>query len=1579
MSDPKRHPTVRFSEEVERVTAPSSRIAQASVDSSQVPPNRSSTSSQRPRSFSLHRQILNLGSQASVIHKTHQDVPNLDEPQGIQLVENPHQTRRTTSLSIEAVEDPAASNVHHDVGKAVSVRETPRALTIGKKSSPNAVKRTERTTERTRASLPFYSQYASRYAQNSRLYRRLKHNCHLFANWVLHRRDYSPDPEGREIIINAELDAPQLERTSKRPYVDNQINTARYTVYDFLPRQLAFQFSKVANIYFLSVSILQMIPGLSTTGTYTTIIPLAVFVTLSMAREGYDDLRRHRQDVAENNRDAWVLRYNATATALDWIKVRWKDIRVGDIIRLRKDEWIPADLVLLSSAGDGGVAFIETAALDGETNLKSKRAIPKVADRCKSLEELQNFRAQLHSESPNQDLYNYEGKLTFYENEIPLTSDQVIYRGSIMRNTSEAVAVVVNTGEESKIRLNASRNIRAKKPTLQKTVNRIVMMIVCFVIALSVFCTVAYYIWHNSTERKLWYLASARKLAFFPIFVSFLILFNTMVPLSLYVSMEIVKIIQQILLQQDLDMFHEDSNTPMEARTSTINEELGQISYVFSDKTGTLTDNCMVFRNLTVAGHAWLHDIDLRRKHAAERPFLTHKMRKGKRPDNGKAVRDIPIRSNSYAEGVHGRSRHSMNINTSSGRKSTSSWFTNPTGRMSTANDDLQPSTMDMLQYTQTHPHTLFARRVRLFLLSIALCHTCLPEYDNNAEGDISPQDALPTYSAASPDELALVNAAMELGYVVRSRTAHELVLRTFPQGLNAPPVDETYIVKDVIEFSSARKRMSVVVQFPDGRHCIMCKGADSYLVERMRLGDLANQKWIEVERQARLRQSLEAERAMARMSMGRASAALPRPSMSGVNRLDVIRDLDEFLDLQHEDSDIANAQLGPRPSTMLDSRHSIAFGEPKSPLERSPEEFIDEAIVRSDAATFEKTFQHLQSFAVDGLRVLLYGHRFLSSDQYNTWKKVYHEASTAFTDRQLKIEQAADLIEIEFEMTGATAIEDKLQDGVPQTIEKLRRAGIKIWMLTGDKRETAINIGHSCGLIKDYSTVVVLDHQDSEMAGLMATSTLQFLDEQVPHSVVVVDGATLATIEADVGLLSLFLDLCVEANSVICCRASPAQKASLVSHIRKEVAHAVTLAIGDGANDIAMIREAHVGIGITGKEGLQAARASDYSIAQFRFLLKLLLVHGRWNYVRVSKYILGTFYKEIFVFLTQAIYQRFTGYTGTSLHENWSLSTFNTLFSSLCVICLGAFERDLNASTLLAVPELYEIGRLGKAFNLRLFFGWMTLACTQSVVVFYCVFLAYASRNNNIDVFPMGNMVFTACVILINLKLLFFEIHSWSILNFAFFTITVCGWFLWLVLLNSFYGYQPIYFVKGALFHHYGKNVGWWSALLFTIIFTALIDIITQSIRIIFFPTQHDIFRELQADVAGKARLEEEAAMELQQSWQAQQDHQDEREVEEILRRRALDEELGTGATGYKFGRLSLGIARGGTEHQMRHPGETAGTVAGSHNPEQLTAPRQSTSILRNRTTPQASSASCQPAHGKVAFVSERSTSVSE
>ncbi|QPG99507.1 hypothetical protein C2857_001954 [Epichloe festucae Fl1] len=1295
---------------------------------------------------------------------------------------------------------------------------------------------------------------------------------------ILRKKHLVASEDGRHIPLALEHNEPLRDTRRGHAYISNNVRTSRYTVWDFIPKQLFFQFTRVGNFYFLCVGVPQMIPGLSTTGSFTTILPLLFFILLTIVKEGYDDFRRHRLDKVENANFATVLGrvdhftgkirppnllnrlnpFHVKTTAeprvapndefqgVRWVPTRWGNIKVGDVVRLSRDEAIPADLVLLHSDGENGLAYVDTMALDGETNLKTKQ-VCHALEGCDSIQGIASCKAEFVVEDPNPELFKFDGRVAVDGKAVPLTLNEVIYRGSVMRNTTAAHGLVINTGEDCKVRMNSNQHPSAKKPALEKVVNMVVVTLATYVVILSVGVSMGYVKWKEDYEQHAWYLDQAT-VPFYQIIIAFIIMFNNVVPLALYISLEIVKIGQLLLMNSDIEMYHQESDTPARCNTNTILENLGQVGYIFSDKTGTLTDNIMKFRKLSVAGTVWLHDTDLTQNEEASTPtssaedvgYFTRKSSVHKTEAMSPVIHEEGV--NDMETPIMAPSRVSV-----AGRRTSSQWRS--TGRP----DHIQPdvSTSNLVEYLRLRPHSVFSRKARDCLLAVALCHTCLPEI----------KDGKIDFQASSPDELALVRAARELGYQVTQRTVKSITLQVpRPSG----GVEKlTFDILDIIEFSSARKRMSIVVRYPDGRVSIICKGADSAILPRLKLASLAMQKATEVRKSADLEHELlrRSQQHEPRNSFGgRPSLTVRRtPGVNGGRSIDQQRQQSvprrrsfEVKKLMGVSGDRpCGGSPAPRGVSLDVSRNRASLLTPSNhhPQLPVPEHlsFLEDSTMYDESEVFTKCFKHLDDFATEGLRTLLYAQRFIPEQEYRAWKKGYDDASTSLVSRQELIEAAGEKIEQSFDLVGATAIEDKLQQGVPDTIDRLRRANIKIWMLTGDKRETAINIAHSARICRPGSDMHILDvaKQRPLEAQLTALAEEELHNGSGSiHSVVVIDGQTLAAVEKSKALSKQFFPIMMLVDSVICCRASPAQKALLVRTVRSLLGKSkgnqhcgLTLAIGDGANDLAMIQASHVGVGISGQEGLQAARVADYAIAQFRYLQRLLLVHGRWNYVRTAKFILYTFWKEMFFYLPTAQYQRYNGYTGTSLYQSTSLTVFNTLFTSLCTICLGIWEQDLGADTLLAVPELYVYGQRNMGLNTYKYIRWMLLAAVEGVMAWYGVWAAYgwispAARDEGL--YALGTLVFTVGILWINWKLFILETHHKSTMVMCSFFITTWGWFAWLSFLDAIYAPGPDgpYNIRHTFTRQFGRDAVWWSAVFVVLAFMGVLELAGKTVK---------------------------------------------------------------------------------------------------------------------------------------------------
>ncbi|KAF9010470.1 calcium transporting ATPase [Cyathus striatus] len=927
-------------------------------------------------------------------------------------------------------------------------------------------------------------------------------------------------------------------------YGSNYISTSKYNAASFVPKFLLEQFSKYANLFFLFTACIQQIPGVSPTNKYTTIAPLAVVLMASAFKEVQEDLKRHQSDSELNARKAKVLTPHAT-----FEEKKWKDIRVGDVVRVESDDFIPADMILLSSSEPEGLCYIETSNLDGETNLKIKQASTQTSS-LTAPPLVTALNGTLRSEQPNNSLYTYEGTMELLSNtgvpkQVPLGPDQMLLRGAQLRNTPWAYGITVFTGHETKLMRNATA-APIKRTAVERQVNVQIVFLFILLLALSIGSTIGSSIrsWFFSSQQ--WYLFEASSLTgrakgFIADILTFIILYNNLIPISLIVTMEVVKFQQAQLINSDLDMYYPKTDTPALCRTSSLVEELGQIEYVFSDKTGTLTCNEMEFRCCSIAGVAYADVVD-------------ESKREG---ENGKDG------WKSFAE-----------------MKALLTQGSNPFLD--------SPSTSQAITGGEQEKEVL-----KEFLTLLAVCHTVIPEIKNGKT----------VYQASSPDEAALVAGAEILGFQFHTRKPKSVFVNILGQS-------QEYEILNVCEFNSTRKRMSTLVRAPDGKIKLYTKGADTVILERLS----KNQPYT------------------------------------------------------------------------------------------------------------EKTLVHLEDYATDGLRTLCIAYRDIPEQEYRQWATIYDQAAATVNGRGEALDQAAELIEKELFLLGATAIEDKLQDGVPDTIHTLQMAGIKVWVLTGDRQETAINIGMSCRLISESMNLVIVNEENARDTEEFLTKRLSAIKNQrssgeLEDLALVIDGKSLGfALEKE--LSKTFLELAIMCKAVICCRVSPLQKALVVKLVKKNQ-KAILLAIGDGANDVSMIQAAHVGVGISGVEGLQAARSADVAISQFRYLKKLLLVHGAWSYRRLSKLILYSFYKNIVLYMTQFWYSFFNNFSGQIAYESWTLSLYNVVFTVLPPLVIGIFDQFVSARVLDRYPQLYTLGQKNEFFTKTSFWLWVANALYHSIVLY--------------------------------------------------------------------------------------------------------------------------------------------------------------------------------------------------------------------------------------------------------------------
>lgn len=1226
-------------------------------------------------------------------------------------------------------------------------------------------------------------------------------------------------------------ETPQFSHSSA-VFVSNRIKTTKYTIWSFLPKNLFEQFHRFANLYFLFIVLLNWAPEINAFGKEVAMLPVLFVLGVTAIKDAYEDRRRYLSDNEINNQTCRVFVGGARGR---YVKQAWQSVKVGDIVHLSCNEIIPADIVLLNSSDDDGICYAETSSLDGESNLKQRKVTKDFFHRFNEFEPAE-FQSTVECERPNNQIHKFTGCLITPtrggEHRDALTKDNIVLRGCVVRNTDYVEGIVVYAGHETKVMLNDS-GPRYKQSKLEKMMNRdvvfsvIILVVLCCIGAIG--SGVWSYVFSNPSKGSVPFIPIAKDIqqnalyAGVIAFLSYVIILQVLIPISLYVSLEFVKMCQIYFITQDGDLYYEEKDQPMVCRALNISEDLGQVEMVFSDKTGTLTENQMIFRRCTIGGVDYPYCADDVKGASVTSPPRLSSLNFSPGGANQGTPPFLPTcpKSNfpqtAPVGGSPASSTRSFFSPLSFPPNSPLSPSAKPGERCIIPNPELHHA-VSQISFGPTYDRQ--SQKIQDFFVLMAVCNTVVvslqPHEDlMNASGlfpdDLSlnysdavsttvstdgvatyskmrsggesgagnpPSRRLPDppvhavganahsvvapkqggglgrilqslaagdplgsqtrfswrrtntpsessastassatthrlrYEGESPDEVALVHAAAAHGCKLTARNSEYVTV--------ALPGDELIDMEilHILGFDSNRKRMSVIIRDPSTREIVLyCKGADSSILPNLKV---------------------------------------PHPT-----------DVENYADY-----------------------HSL----------------------------LRRTKEHMDSYSTEGLRTLCLAKRVLTLEQYRKWLRSLKEAEAHVgSAHERMMQEVFREIESDLELLGATGVEDRLQEGVPETIAALRKAGIRLWVLTGDKMETARNIAHSCRLFEAGMEVIplvaksaealreILTHELNRLVGctspdvsplksgvagkraptaftglpflaesstnlhepsLNSTSFFkQFKGQESEMDIgLIIDGQTLAHVlthssttskrrkslspsadNGEVPLDLLFLQLACLCRSVVCCRTTPSQKGAVVRLVKENLG-VLTLAIGDGANDVAMIHLADVGVGISGQEGMQAIMASDFAIARFRFLKKLLLVHGHWCYSRLSYLILYFFYKNANFVIMLFWYQFFNGFTGQVHIDEMYLMFFNVLFTGVPPLISGILDQDLTPTTLYSHSYVYKLGQTDAFYRSRNFWLVICDAVWQSLVMYFIPHFAYV--DSDIGIWELGSVCLTGCII---------------------------------------------------------------------------------------------------------------------------------------------------------------------------------------------------------------------------------------
>ena len=1035
----------------------------------------------------------------------------------------------------------------------------------------------------------------------------------------------------------------------------NEISSSKYSFYDFFPKLLMEQFSYISNIYFLIISILQTIKNISySNGSPIMLIPFSFVVMINGIKDLYEDLKRKKMNNIDNNRICEVFNISKNK----FIKQKWKEVKLGDIVKIKKNEIICCDMILLETSGTNGICLVEPKNINGESNLYIKQINNNLK---KNFVDYSNFNYICITKNQNDNLYKFKGtlyeienggngiKLSQNKNEYYFSQKNFLLRGMILRQTDYIIGCAIFIGHNTKVMINSPK-LKNKKSKLEKKMNKLVILIFIFQLFLSMisaiinlfqsqnkFLFINRFIYDNEYDSDKY----NEIIKFINIFGTWVIIMTNFVPISLLTTFPFSKLCYGYFISRDIDMINKSNMLGAKVHSSNLNEELGQVNIIFTDKTGTLTQNKMKFKAFTVG-------------------------------------------TTSYGE------ENNQSINTLFNKNNKDKY-----GEI----QDTEFIDKDHKLINDLHEKNI-SKNLLHFFHNLCLCNDV--EIDVNKFKKLSKLE----YLSSSSDEKCLINFSRYCGFIYKNKSNNNIVIEHDYNEINKDiKITKCYI----LEFTSERRRMSVIIKNENeinNKYYLYIKGSDNVI-------------------------------------------------------------------------------------------NNLISEENKSTKE------------------YKYIMNKANEYSEKGLRILLIGYKELSIEEFLEFDNKYKYLSEDLEDNntQEKLYKLYEEIENNIILLGVTAIEDRLQYQVEETINKFINIGIKICMVTGDKLETAKNIAKSCKLINqdmdiilvEYNRILDIYNQERNLRNYLEDIIKTQFNNINKKYCLLINGDTLLNIFESNETIKLFNILFNKSDSIICCRVDPQQKAKLVSII-KSLSKKVCLAIGDGANDVGMITEANIGIGIHGLEGSEASRASDYSINNFYHLQKLLLYHGRESYRKNSYYIIYNFYKNI-IFVSPMIYFGFLNiFSGITLYEPFLHQLYNVVFSIFPIFYFSIFDREYESDFLVKNPEYYIKGIKNEYFNLFVFYKNLISGFIEGFILLFSSFITFYFNNeegyNLNNLYSLGNVIFSGIIIIVNLKVLFNSkiINIYLIILIIFSIIS----FYFGVILFSGENIHIITFPKYFLSHYY-------------------------------------------------------------------------------------------------------------------------------------------------------------------------------